>query len=67
MHSTRETILAALHARFLALPDTSLRGDVPSERVPVESLLILRNGKPGEPKGTLRPITKDQRSRCVRI
>jgi hypothetical protein len=54
--SPRETILAALHARLLALPATALRGDALPERVPAAGLLILRDGEPGEPEVTLSPL-----------
>ena len=57
MSSIRETILAALYARLLALPATALRGEVLPERVPVAGLLILRDGEPGEPEVTLSPLT----------
>ena len=59
MPTPRETILAALHARLLALPATALRGDVLPERVPTAGLLILRDGEPGEPgepEVTLSPL-----------
>ena len=56
MPSTRETILAALHTRLLALPATALRGEVLPERVPATGLLILRDGDPGEPEVTLSPL-----------
>ncbi len=56
MPSTRETILAALHARLLAVPATGLRGEVLPERVPAAGLLILRDGEPGEPEVTLSPL-----------
>ncbi|MCX8999136.1 hypothetical protein NOF55_18690 [Rhizobiaceae bacterium BDR2-2] len=56
MPSTRETILAALHARLSALPATALRGEVLPERVPAAGLLILRDGGPGEPEVTLSPL-----------
>lgn len=56
MPTSRETILAALHARLLALPATALRGDVLPERVPTDGLLILRDGEPGEPEVTLSPL-----------
>ena len=56
MPTLRETILAALHARLSALPPTALRGEVLPERVPVEGLLILRDGGPGEPEVTLSPL-----------
>ena len=56
MLTRRETILAALHARLLALPATALRGDVLPERVPTAGLLILRDGEPGEAEVTLSPL-----------
>ena len=56
MPTPRETILTALHARLSALPATALRGEVLPERVPVEGLLILRDGEPGEPEVTLSPL-----------
>ena len=52
--STRETILAALHARLTALSATALRGEVLPERVPAAGLLILRDGEPEE-GGALPP------------
>jgi hypothetical protein len=52
----REAILAALHTRLSALPAAALRGEVLPERVPVEGLLILRDGEPGEPEVTLSPL-----------
>jgi len=54
--TTRETILAALHARLSALPATALRGDVLPERIPSDGLLILRDGDPGSPEITLSPL-----------
>jgi len=56
MPTSRETILAALHARFSVLAATALRGDVLPERVPSAGLLILRDGEPGEPEVTLSPL-----------
>lgn len=56
MSTPRETILAALYARLLALPATALRGDVLPERVPTAGILILRDGEPGEPEVTLSPL-----------
>ncbi len=56
MHTSRETILAALHVRLSALPAIALRGDVLPERVPAAGLLILRDGQPGEPEVTLSPL-----------
>ena len=57
MPTLRETILAALHTRLSALPATALRGDVLPERIPATGLIILRDGKPGEPEVTLSPLT----------
>ena len=56
MPTTRETILAALHARLSVLPAIALRGEVLPERVPATGLLILRDGEPGEPEVTLSPL-----------
>lgn len=56
MPTPREIILSALHARLSALPATALRGDVLPERVPIEGLLILRDGDPGEPEVSLSPL-----------
>jgi hypothetical protein len=55
--SIRETILAALHAQLLPLATLVLRGDVLPERIPATGLIILRDGKPGEPEVTLSPLT----------
>lgn len=57
MPSKRETILAALHARLQSLATPVLRGDVLPERIPATGLIILRDGKPGEPEVTLSPLT----------
>ena len=57
MPSIRETVLAALHARLSALPATILRGDVLPERIPATGLIVLRDGKPGEPDVALSPLT----------
>ena len=57
MPTTRETILAALHARLLPLAALILRGDVLPERIPATGLIILRDGKPGEPEVTLSPLS----------
>ena len=57
MPTLRETILAALHARLQALAAPVLRGDVLPERIPPTGLIILRDGKPGEPEVTLSPLT----------
>ena len=56
MPTSRETILAALHTRLLALPATALRGEVLPERVPAAGLMILRDGEPGDPEVTLSPL-----------
>ena len=57
MPSIRETILAALHARLQTLAAPVLRGDVLPERISPSGLIILRDGKPGEPEVTLSPLT----------
>jgi len=57
MPSTRETILAALHTRLQTLAAPVLRGEVLPERIPASGLIILRDGKPGEPEVTLSPLT----------
>ena len=57
MPSIRETILAALHARLQTLTAPVLRGDVLPERIPASGLIILRDGKPGDPEVTLSPLT----------
>ena len=57
MASKRETILAALHTRLQTLAALVLRGDVLPERIPASGLIILRDGKPGEPEVTLSPLT----------
>ena len=57
MPTPRETILTALFARLSSLPAPVLRGDVLPERIPATGLIILRDGKPGEPEVTLSPLT----------
>jgi len=56
MPTTRETILAALHARLQTLASTVLRDEVLPERIPPAGLVILRDGQPGEPEVTLSPL-----------
>lgn len=56
MPTTRETILAALHARLQSLAAKVLRDEVPPERIPPAELIILRDGQPGEPEVTLSPL-----------
>ena len=56
MPTTRETILAALHARLQLLAATFLRDEVLPERIPLAGLIILRDGQPGEPEVTLSPL-----------
>ena len=56
MPTTRETILAALHARLQALAATVLRDEVLPERIPPAGLIILRDGQPGEPEVTMSPL-----------
>ena len=57
MPTIRETVLAALHARLQTLAAPVLRGEVLPERIPVSGLIILRDGKPGDPEVTLSPLT----------
>ena len=57
MPTTREIILAALHARLQIIAAPVLRGDVLPERIPATGLIILRDGKPGEPEVTLSPLS----------
>ena len=57
MASKRETILTALHMRLMTLAAPVLRGDVLPERIPAAGLIILRDGKPGDPEVTLSPLT----------
>ena len=56
MPTTRETILAALHARLQPLVALTLRDEVLPERIPPAGLIILRDGQPGEPEVTLSPL-----------
>lgn len=56
MPTTRETVLAALHARLQPLTALTLRDDVLPERLPAAGLIILREGQPGEPEVTLSPL-----------
>jgi hypothetical protein len=57
MPSKRETILSGLHLRLQTLEAPVLRGDALPERIPATGLIILRDGKPGEPEVTLSPLT----------
>ena len=56
MPTTRETVLAALHARLQPLAALVLRDEVLPERIPAAGLIILRDGQPGEPEITLSPL-----------
>ena len=56
MPSSRETVLAALHARLQPLAAPVLRDEVLPERIPAAGLIILRDGQPGEPEVTLSPL-----------
>ncbi len=56
MPTTRETVLAALHARLQPLAAHTLRDEVLPERIPATGLIILRDGQPGEPEVTLSPL-----------
>ena len=57
MASKRELVLAALYARLQTLAAPVLRGEVLPERIPATGLIILRDGKPGDPEVTLSPLT----------
>ena len=57
MTSKREQVLAALHTRLETLAAPVLRGDVLPERIPPTGLIILRDGRPGDPEVTLSPLT----------
>ncbi|MCV2449261.1 acyl-CoA transferase [Paracoccus sp. DMF] len=56
MSTTRETVLAALHARLQPLAALVLRDEALPERIPAAGLIILRDGQPGEPEVTLSPL-----------
>ena len=56
MPTTRETVLAALHAQLQPLAALTLRDGVLPERIPAAGLIILRDGQPGEPEVTLSPL-----------
>jgi hypothetical protein len=56
MPTTRETVLAALHARLQPLAALTLRDEILPERIPAAGLIILRDGQPGEPEVTLSPL-----------
>jgi hypothetical protein len=56
MHTTRETVLAALHAQLQSVAALVLRDAVLPERIPPAGLIILRDGQPGDPEVTLSPL-----------
>ena len=56
MPTTRELVLAALHARLQPLAALTLRDEMLPERIPAAGLIILRDGQPGEPEVTLSPL-----------
>lgn len=61
MASTRETVLAALHAalkaEFAPWPYIDvLRSEPLPVTIPPQGLLILRDGNPGDPEATLSPL-----------
>ncbi|MFN3993958.1 MAG: acyl-CoA transferase [Tabrizicola flagellatus] len=64
MPTTRETVLAALHARLQPLAALTLRDEVLPERIPAAGLIILRDGQPGEPEVTLSPLRYHYRHRA---
>lgn len=44
MSTTRETVLAALHARLLPIAALVQRDEILPERIPTSGLIILRDG-----------------------
>jgi hypothetical protein len=56
MSTTREAVLAALHAGLQPLAAVVLRDEVLPERIPAAGLIVLRDGQPGEPEVTLSPL-----------
>ena len=56
MPTTRESVVAALHAKLQPLAARTLRDEVLPERIPAAGLIILRDGQPGEPEVTLSPL-----------
>lgn len=60
MTSKRETVLSALHTLVrTALASSTVtveRGDALPEAIPAGGLVIIRDGKPGEPEYTLSPL-----------
>jgi hypothetical protein len=56
MLTTRESILAALHARLQPIDALVFRDEILPERIPPAGLIILRDGQPGEPEVTLSPL-----------
>jgi hypothetical protein len=56
MPTTRESVVAALHALLQPLSALTLRDEVLPERIPAAGLIILRDGQPGEPEVTLSPL-----------
>ena len=57
MASKRELVLGALLARLQSLAAPVLRGEVLPERIPTAGLIILRDGRPGDPEVALSPLT----------
>jgi hypothetical protein len=59
MASHREQVLAALFGRLQRVPDATVRrNEALPVSVPVDGLIILRDGDPGEPDVTLNPRTE---------
>jgi len=61
----RETVLDALHTALLGITGPRvLRDEVLPTRIAAGGVLILRDGKPGEPDVTLSPLTYEYRHRA---
>ena len=61
----RESVLAALLAALQGITGPKvLRDEVLPTRIPAGGVLILRDGRPGEPDVTLSPLTYEYRHRA---
>ena len=57
MTTKREDVLDALHSALQGVSGaTVLRDEILPERIPAGGLIVLRDGKPGEPEVTLSPL-----------